>query len=40
MLPKVTYHLQSLKLINYQLQIKKQIKELWTRNRTSGRLSN
>lgn len=40
MLPKVTYHLQSLKLINCQLQIKKQIKELWTPNRTSGRVSN
>lgn len=40
MLSEVTYHLQSLKFINCQLQIKKQIKELWTQKRTSGRVSN
>lgn len=30
MLSKVIYHLQSLKFINCQLQIQKQIKESWT----------
>lgn len=39
MLSEVTY-LQSLKFINCQLQIKKQIEELWTRKQTSGRVSN